>query len=84
MALHRNVSKTMESIKEAKVICTHSIQEAKTLCSTVIREAEVQGASQAGSLQQSHAKTIQHLEEEAIEEESKGQVNFLSACQAAL
>ena len=45
---------------------------------------EAWGAYQAGSLQQSHAKTIQHLEEEAIEEESKGQLNFLSACQAAL
>ena len=40
MALHRNNSKTMESIKEAKAICTHSTQEAKTLCSTTIKEAE--------------------------------------------
>ena len=45
---------------------------------------EAQGASQASSIQQSHAKGIQHLEEEAIEEESKGQLNFLSICQAAL
>ena len=58
----------MESIKEAKAVCIHSIQEAKTHCSTAIRQAEAWGASQAGSLQQSHAKTIQHLEEEAIEE----------------
>ena len=49
-----------------------------------IREAEAQGASQAGSLQQLHAKSIQHLEEQAIEEESKGQLNFLSACQTTL
>ena len=84
MALCQNDSKTMESIKEAKAVCAHSIQEAKTLCSTAIREAEAWGASQAGLLQQSHAKTIQHLEEEAIKEESKGQLNFLSACQAAL
>ena len=74
----------MESIKESKAICTHSIQEAKTCCSTAIREAEASGASQAGSLKQSHAKTIQHLEEEAIKEGSKGQLNFLSACQAVL
>ena len=74
----------MESIKEAKAICAHSIREAKTLCSTAIREAEAQGASQAGSLQQSHTKTLQCLEEEAIKQESKGQLNFLSACQAAL
>ena len=74
----------MESIKETKAICAHSTQEAKTLCSTTIREAEAHGASQAGSFQQSHAKTIQHLEEEAIKEESMGQFNFLSTCQADL
>ena len=84
MALHQNDSKTTESIKEAKAICTHSIQEAETHCSTTIREAEALGASQAGSIQQSHAKAVQHLEEESIEEESKGQLNFLSTCQAAL
>ena len=38
--LHQNDSKTSESIKEAKAICTHSIQEAKTLCSTTIMEAK--------------------------------------------
>ena len=84
MALHQNDSKTMESIKEAKAICTCSIQEAETCCSTAIREVEAWGACKAGSLQQSHAKTIQHLEEKAIKEESKGQLNFLSACQATL
>ena len=84
MALHQNNSETMDSIKEDKAICTHSTEEAETLCSTTIREAEAQRASQAGSLQQLHAKSIQHLEEQAIEEESKGQLNFLSACQAAL
>ena len=106
MALHQNDSKTMESIKEAKAICTCSTQEAETFCSTTIkeakaicacstqeaknlcsitiREAEAWGASQAGSLQQSHAKSIQCLEEQAIEEESKGQLDFLSACQATL
>ena len=66
------------------MVCTHSNQEAKTLCSTAIREVEAQGASQAGLLQQLHVKTIQNLEEEAIEEESKGQLNFLSICQAGL
>ena len=91
MTLHQNESKTKESIKEAKAPCTHSIREAETNCahsiketeahcSTAIREAEAQGASQASSIQQSHAKGIQCLEEEAIEEESKGQLNFLSGC----
>ena len=47
-------------------------------------EVEAWGASQASSIQQSHLKGIQHLEEETIEEKSKGQLNFLSACQATL
>ena len=83
MTLCQNESKTEESIKEAKGLCTHSIREAETTCahsikeaeahcSTAIREAEAWGASQASFIQQSHAKGIQHLEEEAIEEESKG------------
>ena len=71
-------------LQEAGTNCTHSIKEAEAHCSTAIREAEAWGASQASSIQQSHIKGIQHLEEEAIEEESKGQLNFLSACQAAL
>ena len=84
MALCQNDLDTTESIKEAKALCTNSIQEAETHCSTATREAEVQQASQAGSIQQSHPKAIQHREEEAIEEESKGQLDFLSAYQAAL
>ena len=84
MDLHRNDSKTVESIKEAKAVHACSIQEADTFCSAAVREVEAWGASQAGSLQQSHAKAVQHLEEEASKEESKGQLNFLPACQAAL
>ena len=84
MAICQKESKTTESIKEAKAVCAHSIQEAKTHCSTAIRKADARGASQAGSIRQSHSKAIQHLEEEAIEEESKTQLNFLSTCQATL
>ena len=40
MSLCQNNSKTTESIREAKAICTHSTQEAKTLCSTSIKEAK--------------------------------------------
>ena len=95
ITLHQNESKTKESIKEAKALCTHSIREAETTCahpikeaeahcSTAIREVEAWGASQASSIQQSQGKGIQCLEEEAIEEESKSQLNFLLACQAHL
>ena len=71
IALHQNNFRTVESIKEAKAICAHYTWEAETLYSTTISKAEAQGASQAGSLQQLHGKSIQHLEEQAIEEESK-------------
>ena len=95
MSLCQNESKTEESIKEAKALCAHSIREAETncahsireaeaCCSTAIREVEALVASQASSIQQSHAKGIQCLEEEAVKEESQGQLNFLSACQAIL
>ena len=39
---------------------------------------------QADSLQWRHAKSIQHLEEQAIQEEGKSQLDFLFACQAAI
>ena len=71
------------TIKEAKATCACSIQEAKTLCSNTVREAEARGASQVDSLHQAHTKSIQHLEEQAIQEESKSQLNFLFTCQAA-
>ena len=95
MTLCQNKSKTEEFIKEANALCTcsireaetdcdHSIKEAEAHCSTAIREAEAQGASQASCIQQSQAKAVQHLEEEAVKEESKGQLSFLSTCQATL
>ena len=102
MEPHWNDSKTVESIKEARAICTHAaldaealcsatvkeakatfahtIQEAKALCSKAIRDAETWGASQADSLHQRHAKTIQHLEEQVIQKEGRSQIGFLSAC----
>ena len=84
MTLWQNKSKTLESIKEAKAQCNCCIKEAEAHCSLVIQEVESFGATQACSIQQSHAKDIQHLEEESLEEERRGQLNFLSACQATL
>ena len=49
-----------------------------------IRDAEAWGASQASSLQKSYAKSVLHLEGQAIEEENRSQFDFLSTCQAAL
>ena len=56
-------------IKEAEANCACTLAEAGNCCSTAIREAESWGASQAYSIQQSHAKDIQCLEAEVIEEE---------------
>ena len=49
-----------------------------------IRDAEAQGATQDGTLQKSDAKSILQLEEQAIEEENKSQLDFLSACKTSL
>ena len=72
------------TLKEAKATYACFIQEANTLCSIPVRDTEAFGASQTDSLHQSHAKSIQCLEEQAIEEDSKSQLDFLSACQATL
>ena len=72
------------TVKQAKVTFACTVQEAKALCSVAIRDAETQGVSQADSLHWRHAKTIQHLEEQVIQEEGRSQIDFLSACQAAL
>ena len=72
------------TVKEAKATCACTIWEAETIRCAAIRDAETQGASQADSLQWRHAKTIQYLDEQVIQEEGKSQIDFLSACQAVL
>ena len=49
-----------------------------------IRDIETQRTSQAKLLQRQHGKVMRDLEEQVIQEESRCQSNFLSACQAAL
>ena len=80
----QNESKTLQSIKEARAQCDHSIKEVDACWSLAIWEVESQGATQSCSFQQSHAKDVQHLEEESLEKERRDQLNFLSVCQAAL
>ena len=74
----------IKTIKEAKATNVCTIQEAKTTCSVAIRDAKTWGASQAKSLHRQHAKTIQDLEEQVIQEEGRSQTDFLSACHTAL
>ena len=51
MELHQNDSKTMESIKEVRAICTCATQDAEALCATTVKEAKG-----------THAHTIQGAE----------------------
>ena len=71
-------------IKEIEDDCTHALAEAENCCSAAIRETESSSASKACSIQQSHAKDTQHLEAEAIEEEGRDHLAFLTTCGAAL
>ena len=71
-------------LKEIEDVCSLAIEEAENCCSTTIREAESSRVSKAHSTQQTHAKDIQHLEAEAIEEEGKDHLTFLTTCSAAL
>ena len=71
-------------IKEAEADCARALAEAENHCFTAIREAESQGALQAHLIQQSHAKNMQHLEAEAINEERMDCLTFLATCCSAL
>ena len=71
-------------IKEIEDDCNHALAEAENCCSTATREADSSGASKACSIQQSHIKDIQCLEAEAIEEEGKDCLAFLTTCGTAL
>ena len=71
-------------IKEAKANCTSIIAEVENCCSMAIRKAESCSTKQACTIQQSHAKGMQHLETEAIGEEGKDCLSFLTACGTAL
>ena len=71
-------------MKEAEANCASIVAEAENCLSTTIRKAESHSTKQACSIQQSHAKGIQHLETDAIEEEGKDCLSFLTICSAAL
>ena len=64
--------------------CSLALAEVENHYSTTIREAQSSSTSRAQSTQQSHATDIQCLEMEAIEEEGKDHLSFLTTCSAAL
>ena len=71
-------------VKKAKTTRGHVVQEAKATCSKAISKVEAQRASQTESFQREHGNIMQDLEEQVIQQESRSQANFLSACQIAL
>ena len=71
-------------IKEVEADCASALAEAENYCSTAIRNAKSQGASQVHLIQQLHAKNMQHLEAEAINEERTDCLTFLATCGSTL
>ena len=61
-----------------------TVREAGSHCAAEIREAESYSAAQACSIQQSHLEGMQSLKTDALEEEGRDHLSFLSACGAAL
>ena len=74
----------LAAVKKAKTTRGHLVQEAKASCSTAICEAKAWKVSQAVTFHKEHGKYMQDLEEQAIDEESKGHNDFLSTCQVIL
>ena len=71
-------------IREAEANCASTIAEVEGCCSTAVRKAESHCAKQAHSIQLLHAKGMQCLEMESIEEEGKDCLSFLTFCGTAL
>ena len=72
------------AVKKAKTTRGHTVQEAEATCSKAISEVGAQRASQAASFQREHGHIMWDLEEQVIQEESRSQADFLSACQVTL
>ena len=64
--------------------CVATVREVESHCMVEIREAESYSVAQACSMQQSHLEGMQHLETDALGEEGRDHLSFLSACGAAL
>ena len=72
------------AVWEAEAKYADTIREVETKCTATIREAEATCADCVHTLQQSHRKSMQNIEREAIEEEGHDQHSFLSTCGVAL
>ena len=59
------------AVKKAKTTRGHMVQEAKATCSKVISKVKAQRVLQAESLQREHGSSMQDLQEQVIQEESR-------------
>ena len=84
VALFQNQDVATKTIREAKVHCMVTVREAESHCAVEIRRAESYSMAQAHSIQQSHSEGMQHLKTDALEEEGRDHLSFLTACRAAL
>ena len=72
------------AVKKAKTTRGHLVQEAEAACSKAICEVEAWKVSQAAIFHKEHGKYTQDLEKQAIGDESRSCINFLSTCQVVL
>ena len=72
------------AVQEAKMIRGNLLQKSEIAYSKAIVEAMALRSSQSAAFHREHMRLMQELEEQALREESKSHLNFLSACQAAL
>ena len=71
-------------VRKAKTTRGSMVQEAEATCSKAICEAEAHRVLQAELLHREHGSIMQNLEGQVIQEESRSQADFLSACQVIL
>ena len=72
------------AVRKAKIIRGCIVQEAKATCSKAICEAKAHRVHKAELLQREHGSIMWDLEGQVIQEESRSQTDFLSACQVTL
>ena len=71
-------------VKKAKTTRGHMVQEAKATCSKAISEVKSLRVLQAELLPREHGNSMQDLEGQVNQEESRSQADFLSTCQVVL
>ena len=84
MALCQNESETTKAIKEAKATVPMPSRMQRPTAPQPSERQRLGEPHRPYSIQQSHTKDIQCLEEEAIEDKRRGHLTFLTTCHTAL